>query len=160
MPDKAIEQALSIELAKRKMSQEMPEEASKTKIQPMGMVSKLTFPWADAVTSPYSNTIRYHPDALDPAYQNQDKLENLLAHELTHVRQNNRTPFLRRMYEIYWQNQGPYHQRSDELEAFQTEKDRILRTHQPGNQFIPGFTDGKPAAHGDITLPTKQARKR
>lgn len=153
---KPTDPSLVLELAKRHLAKEMPNELASATIQPKGWLGSLTRPFADAITSPM-NTISYEPDILTMP---QPQVEDIFAHELTHVRQNNEQPLYRRLVDIFLKNQGPYQQRSDELEAFQTEKDRILRDHRPGNPMMPQFGTDAPVERGDINLPVQQAKRR
>lgn len=155
MPDP--NSTLMIEMAKRKMSQEMPEEYKSASIKPMGPISRFFFGGrADALTTPF-NTIYYDPGMTQG--RNQPRVEDILAHELTHVRQNNQLPMIPRLMQLFKSSNGDYQQRPNEMEAYQTEKDRILRDHRPGNPFVPQFGENSPVGQGDIPLPTKHAKR-
>ena len=79
-------------LAKQVMTQEMPSEMTAANIQPMGMFGKISGRLSqvikgnepNAVTGP-SGGISYNPSTMSKMSQND--IEDVLAHELTHVGQ-------------------------------------------------------------------------
>jgi hypothetical protein len=110
-------------------------------IQPMGFLDKLmgndkrTY----ATTSPWTGKVSYSPETLGTLGQND--INSTLAHELTHTKQVQNLPFMDRMVNGLksFLPQPAYHDRPNEQEAFQAEKDYGLANHIP--------------QEGDINLP-------
>jgi hypothetical protein len=95
---------------------------------------------AMATTNPFTGNIHYNPKQLQGI--GQDELENTVAHELTHSRQAQNTPWYKTVAGLFSPDetvpQGapssmdtPYHWRPQELEAFDAERARTLSHHLP-----------------------------
>lgn len=142
-----------MELAKAKMQKEMPDEMSGVSVNPdlrTGWFNRLTAPnGAVAVKHTLRDNISYDPHTFGLLNFNQNDVEGILAHELTHVRQDRNRTLTERLLQSFTP-QLPYAERGDELEAQQTEKNRNLANHVPN--------------YGDINLPkdplTQQLLKR
>jgi hypothetical protein len=105
------------------------------------ILSKLFAPKGSmATTNPFTGNISYNPDAFQG--QSQDELENTVAHELTHSRQAQNTPWYKTAVNLFRPDDNvptginqnsplntPYYWRPREMEAFQTERNR--QTYQP-----------------------------
>jgi hypothetical protein len=122
-----------IALARQQMGKEMPDVADRVNVQPYGMWENLTSsPTALATTSPFTGNVYYNPKVVDN--YNQPDIDAVMSHELTHSRQVlNQGPVDRgiSILKNLFTNQGPYNQRSNEMEADQTMKDRALSMHLP-----------------------------
>lgn len=122
MPDRDQEEAMRQLLAKVHL--DMPD-VKKTDIAPFGLFERMMLPSnAAAATSPFTGNIKYNPNMMKS--MSSPEKANTLAHELTHARQTQSRPFLSRIINQMLP-QSEYGQRSDEMEAFQTERDRSLR---------------------------------
>lgn len=176
MPSPTVDQQIA--LAKQRVQQEMPDVAD-TSVSPMGFLGGLRR-GAQAVTSPFTGSVSYNPSALEG--QSQDNIDQIMAHELTHSRQAQQMPWYEKatqpltglknsLGDILQGATGSrlglgysYGQRPEELEAFQTENDRMLKLGLPGQVRDPGSTfSGTSNYWGDISLPSsvkglKQAR--
>lgn len=118
----------------------------KPTIAPHGFMSKLFAPYGSlATTNPITGNISYDPEKMNNL--NNNEKENTMAHELTHVRQQQNTPFMKRLIAAVTP-QLPYNERGSELEAFQTERDRSLKNHLSMPDPQTGATD--------ITLPSRR----
>lgn len=142
---------LKMELAKRQMQKEMPAELAGTTIAPWGRLGQLLRPGAEAMAGRLTQTVGYNPAAIQG--KGQEEVNDLLAHELTHVRQRNRSGPINYFLETLVDGRLPYYQRPVELEAFQTEKDRALQQRRTP-PTTPSFLDGSIGA-GDIPLPRR-----
>ncbi len=147
---------LMVEMAKRQLAKDMPAESKAATIGPMSTTYQLLSGGVPrgvtAVTGPL-NGIRYDPDELKG--MNQTQVNDVLAHELTHVRQNLRQSSYQNLVDLLmrpFQTELPYGQQPEEMEAFQTERDRSLKEHRPQSMPIPSFQGGK-ARQNDLTLP-------
>lgn len=168
MPDRPTtpqDPDLMIELAKRQMAKEMPSELNSASIAPMGLMDKFLLgfrPGTVAVTYP-SNSIKYDPDFIRSSGYSQNVVNDILAHELTHVRQYKgmKHPYLNLMLETLKSMMGndtPYGQTPIEMEAFQTERNRQLSGHRPSIDTIPPPEFNGPARTDDISLPPQKKR--
>lgn len=100
----------------------MPEEMGSTSVKPMGLLDRLLAPaGAQAVTNPITKSVRYNP-ALMPSTQ--AETDDLLAHELTHVKQLNQQPLLSRLLNMVRPPKNAYMDRPTEIEAYGVEKQR------------------------------------
>ena len=147
-----------IAAAKQRMQTEMPAQMAGTSVEPMGVVGKslgalkaLAGGQTQAITSPFTGNVSYDPTAL--AGQSQNDIDDMLAHELTHVGQIRQEPWYAPYLGLV--GIGPrydYGQDPNELEAFQTESNRAVaqgRTPNPMPAFsAPGFR-----SMSDISLP-------
>ena len=119
MPQELIDEAMKRVLAK--IQAEMPN------VRPTALSSNPKLPTNVAArTDPLGGSMEYNPfmlQTMSPAER-----ENTVAHEMTHVKQQQETPFLRQLYNQIMP-QGDYNTRSNEMEAFQAERDRSLRNH-------------------------------
>ena len=136
----------SMQQAYQKVSGEMPG-VKKVSVSPSGgsILSKMFMPrGAYAVTNPFTGNITYNPDVM--AGLSRDEMENVLAHEMTHVKQTQNTPWWKTAMEIPASLFGidekvpegadsthndPYYWRPREMEAFQAERDRAERLKLP-----------------------------
>lgn len=148
MPDKV---ALMIELAKRQMAQEMPEELKRATIRPMSDGGSNR----SLAETNLENRIEYNPVRLQQFDQND--ISDILAHELVHVRQNKEDPpsiggLLRFLADPILGRSIPYAQDPYELEGWKVMKDRALKQHRSMGVLQPSF-DGGPQRIGDINLP-------
>ena len=73
----------AMELAWEVMKREYPEATAKSKLKPMGVISRLLSGGSAALTSPLGN-IYYNPKSVS---SDQPTNEDMLAHELTHTQQ-------------------------------------------------------------------------
>lgn len=135
----------AIEIAKR----EMPDLAP---VQPYGLLSRMYGSDAQAYTSPGRN-IYMNPAQMQG--QSVQDIADILTHEQEHVKQMKERghssvgEFLRQAFT----GQGPYHQRTDEMSAFQAEKDRRARMGRGGTTATPSFLTGEYNVPQDINLP-------
>lgn len=146
----------SMQRAYIKVSKEMPDVKPVT-VRPRqsSFLTNLFMPkGAYAVTNPFTGNITYNPDMFEG--QTQDDIEQTLAHELTHTRQMQNTPWYGHLAEVgdqmlqnvksMWGGNedrvpegissssplnNPYYWRPREMEAFQAEKDRAARMKIP-----------------------------
>jgi len=131
-----------IEIARR-------ENPNLAPVQPYGPISRMALPNALAYASPGRNI--YVNPAMMQGQSSQD-VADTLTHEQTHVNQMNQRGG-NTLMEILnmFRGRDPYHQRPDEIEAYQSEvarRNRMGRT-QTG---IPEFTTGRPIAPQNIQL--------
>jgi len=95
-----------------------------------------------AVTNPFTGNITYDPNMMSG--QSPTEQEQTIAHELTHSRQAQTTPWWKTAMGMFQPDakvpagvpknspmNDPYYWRSSEMEAYQTERDRAQRTHIP-----------------------------
>lgn len=95
-----------------------------------------------AVTNPFTGNISYDPAAMQTLTP--DEVGNTVAHELTHARQAQTTPWYQTALGLFSRDanvpsgvtpgsvlDNPYEWRPNELEAFQTERDRQMRQADP-----------------------------
>lgn len=132
-----------IEIAKR----ENPDLAP---VQPYGFFSRMMQPMAQGYASPGRN-IYLNPAQLE-GFSPED-VADTITHEQTHIGQMG--PSTLSNFIGMFGNRGPYHQRPDEIEAFQSEQARRARMgrFQTG---IPEFSTGKIIAPQDINLPPEK----
>lgn len=112
-----------------------------------------------ATTNPFTGNISYNPEAMQG--QSQQMIENTLAHELTHSRQAQQTPWYKTALGLFtpdekppvgnYSNPEPYYWRPNEMEAFQAERNRARLQKQPG---IPDPVYGS----RDIQLPSPRRK--
>jgi hypothetical protein len=144
-----------IALAKQKMQTEMPNEMAASSIKPTGLLGSMTDKLVQrmiggtpaATTNPLGG-IRYNPDQIKGLSQNE--LEDVFAHELTHVGQYQKMPFLKRFItpdsdeglpeatKKAYRMQGfdpAYRGKSTEMEAYQTEAQRKAKR----GEGFPGY---------------------
>lgn len=117
---------------------------------------------AVAVTNPFTGNVSYNPELLGS--MNQDELENTLAHEFTHSRQAQNTPWLSTVKRMFMPNTNappkgatgpydtPYYWTPEEMQAFQTERDRTSRLKLNVSDPVYGSMD--------IPLPSMKTRKK
>lgn len=110
---------------------------------------------AYAITSPWTGNITYSPDMMKD--MTQDEIENTIAHELTHSRQFANQGIMGTIKNMLTKPKAAtsggflgssYYWNPDELEAFQTEKDRQVRLKQ-------AWPRDPMTGQGDIMLPSK-----
>lgn len=137
----------AIEIAKK----EQPDLAP---VEPYGFMSRLFKSGALGYASP-GRTIYLNPE-LSKGQTPQD-ITDTIIHEQEHVKQmrkagtNPVTEFLR---EVYAGIGVPYHQREDEMAAFQAEKDRRNKMNRIGTAS-PSFLTGEFKAPYDVRLPKR-----
>lgn len=138
----------AIELAKK----EIPDLAP---VQPYGFLSRILKPDAMAYASP-GRSIYLNPRYLQG--QSVQDITDTLVHEQEHIKQarsagtNPVTEFLRQVYSGIG---VPYHQREDEMAAFQAEKDRRNKTGRTGISSTPSFLTGEYKTPSDVKLPKR-----
>ena len=128
--------------------QENPDLAP---IEPYGLVSRLLQPSAMGYASP-GRTIYLNPTQLQG--QSVQDIADTITHEQTHIKQSKdsgRSPVGELMRQIYSSSGTPYHQREDEMAAFQAEKDRRNRMGRT-QSATPLFDTGKFHASTDVYL--------
>ena len=153
----------SMQKALNKVLTEMPD-VRRVSVSPStsSLLTRFLMPKSSmAVTNPFTGNITYNPEMFGG--QSQNDIENTLAHELTHVRQTQDTPWYKIVGDMFTPDsnapQGlsknspmnnPYYWRPNELEAFQTEKNRTLNKNLPymsdpilGTRDIPLFRPRK-----------------
>jgi hypothetical protein len=144
--------------AKMRVQQEMPDVAD-APVEPMGWLGKLISgvkgkmagATVAAVTSPFGS-ISYDPAVMQQSSPSEQ--EDMLAHELTHIRQQRRQSPLERIAstvkEVFTPPE-PYGRQPDELEAYQAENDRsVQQGRAPG--MTPRFEGTGMREMGDIPL--------
>lgn len=151
-----------------KVAGEMPD-VKKVSVSPS--TSSLLSRWfmprgANAVTNPFTGNITYNPEML--AGLDDNDREQILAHELTHTKQTQNTPWYKILGGIMKQNLGgdsvpegvrpssplnnPYYWRQHEQEAYQAERDRAMRNKIPN--YVDPVTGGR-----DINLLPEPKKK-
>jgi hypothetical protein len=135
-----------IDIAKR----EMPGMAP---VKMYGPLSRLMRPDAQAYTSP-GRTIYMNPAAL--AGQTPQDIADTLTHEQEHVRQMSERGYgpTREFLNTVFGEGGPYGGRTDEMLAFQAEKDRRARMRRP-QTAVPRFNSNEFYIPQDINLPSQ-----
>ena len=149
-----------IALARQNLTRDMPNEMKAANIQPTGilgrmkdrLVTAVTGGTPNATTDPFGN-ITYNPKLLSP--MSQPEIEDILAHELTHVGQYQRQPMWKNLVGSVlperneglpaetakafrmegWSDPEKYRGRASEMEAFSTEQQRQLAR----GQGFPGY---------------------
>lgn len=156
----------SMQRAYAKVAGEMPD-VQKVSVSPSTstFLTRMMMPrGANAVTNPFTGNITYNPDMLQGVDDNER--QQILAHELTHVRQTQNQPWYKILGNIMNQNvtgedtpppgmavlNDPYYWRPNEMEAYQTEKDRAQRLNYPN--YADPMTGGR-----DINLPAEPKKK-
>lgn len=139
----------SMQRAYAKVSAEMPDvkRVSVSPRQSSWLTNMMMPRGAYAVTNPFTGNITYNPDMFEG--QTQDDIEQTIAHELTHTRQSQNTPWYGHLADIAnslnpWGDEkvpegikpgstldNPYYWRPREMEAFQAERDRATRNKIP-----------------------------
>lgn len=129
-----------------KVSKEMPgvKKISVTPSNSTMMGRIFTARGANAVSNPFTGNMTYNPDMINGMGYNQFDKEQILAHEMTHTAQTQNTPWYKTLGEIFSRDEkvpagikdtsvlnNPYYWRPRELEAYQAERDRATRLHQP-----------------------------
>lgn len=123
-----------------KVQGEMPD-VKRVTVTPSdsSFLSRLMMPrGAEATTNPFTGNISYSPTTMrgmDPM-----GMEQTMTHELTHSRQAQNTPWYRTMLDAFKPDitvpsgitsgsvmDNPYLWRPNEMEAFQSERDRVKR---------------------------------
>lgn len=95
---------------------------------------------ANAVTNPFTGNITYNPEMMEG--MSPEEKEQVMSHELTHVRQTQKVPWHKLVAEILKPDETPppgqnfplndsYYWRPREMEAFQAERDRATRLKTP-----------------------------
>lgn len=110
------------------------------------MLTKFFMPrGSNAVTNPFTGNITYNPEMLQSMGYGQNDLEDIIAHEMTHVRQTQDLPWYKKVGQILSQTYGgdvkvpagipessptnaPYYWRPMEMEAYQAERNRNMQT--------------------------------
>lgn len=127
MPDKRIPSELIDEAMKRtfaKVSAEYPNTKPVT-MTPYNAIEKFLAPSdAVAITNPFTGNISYNPFMMQ--VMSPDDREQTVAHELTHSRQAQETPWYRTALRALMP-QEEYKMRPGEMEAYQAERSRANR---------------------------------
>ena len=121
-------------------------------VQPYGFLSRMLLPQAQGYTSP-GKTIYLNPTQLQ-GYSPQD-VADTITHEQTHIGQMGPSALMN--FLRTFGDRDPYHQRPDEIEAFQSEIARRSRMGRSQSAY-PQFSTGEMTARGDIHLPAKQSK--
>ena len=127
-------------------------EATKVKVQPMGWIERNLMGGKNNVaTTDLDGTIHYNKEAgLSSMKAGGLTPDQILAHELQHVRQNNQRGLLSNVWERVKQGRLPWESRPDEIEAMAAENrpqgfrrttDIQLNPPQPQPQ-LPGSLQG------------------
>lgn len=131
-----------IEIAKR-------ENPNLAPVQPYGPISRLALPNALAYASPGRN-IYVNPAMMQG--QSPEDVADTLTHEQTHVNQMNQRggSMFKEIFNMFG-GRDPYHQRPDEMEAYNAE---VVRRNKMGRMQtgIPEFTTGRSIAPQNIQL--------
>lgn len=143
---------LMVEMAKRQLSKEMPHEMQSARIEPENGA------WSNDKTLAYTtptNDIKYKAGEFKSL--DLPTITDLLAHELTHVKQQNEVPIWRRLFDavVARTDQLPYGQDPDELEAFQVMRDRQLKDHRKPQFANVQFDPNADVRVDDINLPAE-----
>lgn len=140
-----------IRLAYNTVRQEMPDVGPISVAPSYNMISR--FGHGVDARANSDNSIEYDPNHVDSMVQND--VDNMMAHELTHVRQNQNTPWYQKIYNSVMGTptvnapssfpksspmSNPYAWQPNEMEALQTERDRQLRQSYPVDR-VTGRTD-------------------
>lgn len=105
------------------LKSEMPKEAAGASLAPMNLLERFLLPDdAVAVTWPWGR-IAYDQAGIEASGE---RMDDILAHELTHVGQNQREGLLRSFLGPLFESRD-YLDRPHELEAFRTEGRRKAR---------------------------------
>lgn len=155
MPDQLDQR---IQAAYNKVKQEYPD-VSGVNVSPSNslIAQYLSTPNTYATTNPMTGNIYYNPQMM--SNMNDDQMQSIMAHELTHSKQVQSNPWYKNMWNVItgsdpevpqgMQNTSlgtPYYWKPNEMEAFQAQKDRMIKNRQsPYNNPT--------TAHGDIYLP-------
>lgn len=108
------------------------------------LLTKLMMPRGSmATTNPFTGNITYNPEMMQG--QSPFDIEQTVAHELTHTRQAQNTPWWKTAASLFMPDEkvpagiskdsplnDPYQWRPHEMEAFQTERDRASRMNAQG----------------------------
>lgn len=122
-------------------------------VQSYGPLSRLLLPQAQGYTSPGRN-IYLNPAQLE-GFSPEDVADTII-HEQTHVNQMGPSSIMN--FFKQFGNSDPYHQRPEEIEAFQAEQAR--RSRQGRLQTgMPEFSTGNIIAPQDIMLPAEKGIK-
>lgn len=93
-------------------------EATKIKVKPMGWLERMIGGGKNLATTDLDNTINYNKAAAQRDGVNPDQL---LAHELQHVRQNNSRSLGQNVWQRLRQGVMPWESRPDEIDAMAVE---------------------------------------
>lgn len=142
-----------VQAALAKVRQEMPGITGPLDVSPSpGILPSSLLPGSDmtpVMTTDSSNRINYSPSMI--SNMNSTDLENTLAHELTHVgqnQQNEQLPWYQKVLNMFQPSptepqvpapirgtgtnlDNSFYWRPNEMEAYQTMKDRALKQRQP-----------------------------
>jgi hypothetical protein len=133
----------SMQRALQKVLGQMPDVKPVSIGPTSGFTGFMTPKNALAVTNPFTGNISYSPEMMTG--QSQDEMENTAAHELTHSRQAQQTPWYQKVLGMFSPGNdtppaglpsgsvlnNPYYWRPSELEAFQTERNRQMNQAYP-----------------------------
>jgi hypothetical protein len=125
-------------------------------VKSYGPISRMFMSNAQGYTSP-ARTIYLNPEQM--AGQNPQDVADTIIHEQTHVNQmksRGSNPIMELLRESYGAGQ-PYQQRPDEMEAFQTEKDRRAKMGRI-QTAVPSFTSGNYYSPNDVYLPSSKKK--
>lgn len=136
----------------RKVRGENPDMA-RTSIQPGGFISGPAMHGLNAsgLTNPFTGNIYYDPSSYERMQPNER--ENALTHELMHSRQITDQSYLARLMNLgkqFFTSPEPYYERPNEMQAFQSERNRSLNL----GLDMPDPVTGK----RDIQLPSSTKR--
>lgn len=135
---------------------EMPDMAP---VQPYGFFSRLT-KLIHPNSLGYANPGSIYLDTKTNAGQSPQDVADTLTHEQEHIKQfksRGHSPtrqFLKNIFNPSADLKLPYHQRPDEMAAYQAEKDRRSRMGRPPSA-VPSFTTGQHYIPRDVNLPNE-----
>jgi hypothetical protein len=140
------------EKSKKRIKEENPDV--NVDISEAGPIAKFFSPKGQRATAnPWTGNITYYPERMGNL--SQDEADNILTHEMTHVRQFRGMSPLQKLLAVGRSALGmeeSYAERPRELEAFQSEKDRSRRL---GLNLPDPYTGAK-----DIQLPPMSPRRK
>lgn len=138
------------------MKTEMPAEEAGASIEPMGLLGRLAVPGAQALTNPLTGNITYNPAT--NIGRSDAEIADTLLHELTHRKQIMARSIPQRIGSMLADamlSGLPYHQRPDEMAAFEAEIRRAVG--QGRSNYTPSFATGEMTRQADIDLPSSRA---
>lgn len=135
----------------RLAKQERPDLAA---VEGFGPISRNLMKGALAYATPTKSILLNAPALAG----NPQDVADTLIHEQTHVDQMNSRPLWRNLLNLITP-QDPYQQRSDELAAYQAERNRRKKMGRPETP-IPSFETGEYFTPQDINLPTPTRSKK
>lgn len=122
-PADSPEQRMALAMAH--MQSTMPSEARATKVSPISAWLRKLLPSGTIAATNMFGNVSYDPSNLP---LEQPAVDDVLAHELTHVKQRNRGP-LQHLLDALMSRGTNYSDRPNEQEAFETQRRRANMRH-------------------------------